>query len=158
MNSDYTKPAKGIRALRQGRFSGQYQIYHITTRTRDREPFFLDLALGRTVVRSLKREDEAGHTKTLAFVVMPDHLHWLVQLTGTRSLSVSVNTIKSFAARTINQIIDRSGPVWQKGFHDHALRDEENLAAVARYIVANPLRAGLARSIAEYPLWDAVWI
>ena len=158
MNSIYTSPAKGARALRKGRFSGQCQIYHITTRTRDREPFFLDLTLGRTVVRSLKREDDAGHTKTLAFVVMPDHLHWLFQLAGTRPLSVSVNTIKSYASRTINQIIGRSGPVWQKRYYDHALRDEENLAAVARYIVANPLRAGLARNVADYPLWDAVWI
>ena len=73
-------------------------------------------------------------------------------------MSVSVNTIKSYASRTINQIIGRSGPVWQKGYYDHALRDEENLAAVARYIVANPLRAGLARNVADYPLWDAVWI
>ena len=158
MKTTCISPAKGARALRKGRFSGQYQIYHITTRTRDREPFFLDLTLGRAVVRSLKREDDAGHTKTLAFVVMPDHLHWLFQLAGTRSLSVSVNTIKSFASRTINQIIGRSGPVWQKGFHDHALRDEEDLAAIARYIVANPLRAGLARKVADYPLWDAVWI
>ncbi|MCH8334679.1 MAG: transposase, partial [Proteobacteria bacterium] len=84
MNSIYTSPAKGARALRKGRFSGQCQIYHITTRTRDREPFFLDLTLGRTVVRSLKREDDAGHTKTLAFVVMPDHLHWRFQFAGTR--------------------------------------------------------------------------
>jgi REP element-mobilizing transposase RayT len=106
----------------------------------------------------LKREDDAGHTKTLAFVVMPDHLHWLVQLTGTRSLSVSVNTIKSFASRSINQVIGRSGPVWQKGFYDYALRDEENLAAAARYIVANPLRAGLTRRISDYPLWDAIWV
>jgi len=144
--------------LRQGRYSGQYQIYHITTRTHEREPFFLDLTLGRTIVRSLKREDDAGHTKTLAFVIMPDHLHWLVQLMGTRSLSVSVNTTKSFASRSINQVIGRSGPVWQKGFYDHALRDEEDLAGVARYIVANPLRAGLTRSVSDYPLWDAIWI
>jgi REP element-mobilizing transposase RayT len=114
--------------------------------------------LGRTVVRSLQREDDAGHTQTLAFVVMPDHLHWLVQLTGTRSLSVSVNTVKSFAARSINQIMGRSGRVWQAGYYDHALRDEEDLAAVARYIVANPLRAGLIRSVADYPLWDAIWV
>jgi len=158
VKSTYIKPVKGVRALRQGRFSGHNHNYHVTTCTREREPIFLDLTLGRTVVRSLKREDDAGHTKTLAFVVMPDHLHWLVQLTGTRSLSVSVNTIKSFASRSINQIIGRSGPVWQKGFYDHALRVEEDLAAVARYIVANPLRAGLTRSVSDYPLWDAIWI
>jgi hypothetical protein len=30
--------------------------------------------------------------------------------------------------------------------------------AVARYIVANPLRAGLCRHLGDYPLWDSVWL
>ena len=48
--------------------------------------------------------------------------------------------------------------MWQAAFHDHALRKEENLHEIARYIVANPLRAGLVSSLAEYPHWDAVWL
>jgi len=48
--------------------------------------------------------------------------------------------------------------VWQRGFHDHAVRREENLRALARYIIANPLRAGLTRSPAEYSFWDCVWL
>jgi hypothetical protein len=48
--------------------------------------------------------------------------------------------------------------VWQKGFYDHALREGEALQNVARYIVANPLRAGLVAHIGDYPLWDAVWL
>jgi REP element-mobilizing transposase RayT len=110
------------------------------------------------VVQALMREEDAGHTRTLAFVVMPDHLHWLIQLTGSRPLSLSVNTMKSFSARRINQSIRRSGPVWQKGFYDHAVRGEENLAATARYIVANPLRAGLVQSVSNYSHWDAIWL
>ena len=42
--------------------------------------------------------------------------------------------------------------------HDRALRRDEDLLAVARYIVANPLRAGLVRRVGDYPLWDAVWL
>jgi len=110
------------------------------------------------VVQALMREEDAGHTRTLAFVVMPDHLHWLLQLSDSRSLSVSVNTVKSYAARSINRAAGRSGPIWQKGFHDHALRGEEDLTATARYIVANPLRAGLTHSVSKYPLWDAIWL
>jgi REP element-mobilizing transposase RayT len=49
-------------------------------------------------------------------------------------------------------------PRWQEGFHDHALRREEDLRDIARYIVLNPVRAGLVRNIREYPLWDAVWL
>ncbi len=48
--------------------------------------------------------------------------------------------------------------LWQKGFHDRALRREEDLVTVARYVVANPLRAGLVEKLGDYPLWDAIWV
>jgi len=41
---------------------------------------------------------------------------------------------------------------------DHALRSDEDLRAVARYVIANPVRAGLAQRVGGYPFWDAVWI
>ena len=49
-------------------------------------------------------------------------------------------------------------PVWQKGYFDRALRYEEDLKAAARYIIANPLRAGLVAQVGDYPLWDAIWL
>ena len=48
--------------------------------------------------------------------------------------------------------------MWARSFHDHALRRDENLLTVARYIVANPIRAGLVRRVGEYPFWNAVWL
>jgi hypothetical protein len=49
-------------------------------------------------------------------------------------------------------------PVWQKGLHDRAIRVDEDIVAIARYIIANPIRAGLVKSIQEYPHWDAIWL
>jgi REP element-mobilizing transposase RayT len=46
----------------------------------------------------------------------------------------------------------------QRAFYDHALRQDEDVQGVARYIVANPLRAGLVENIGDYPLWDAIWL
>ncbi len=67
--------------------------------------------------------------------------------------------VKCHSARKINDLIrSRGSPVWQQGFHDHALRREEDAVHVARYIVANPLRAGLVGRIGDYPLWDAAWL
>jgi uncharacterized protein with ACT and thioredoxin-like domain len=48
--------------------------------------------------------------------------------------------------------------IWQQDFHDHALRMEEDVKSVARYIVANPLRAGLVMKIGDYSHWDAKWL
>ena len=106
----------------------------------------------------MRREADVGHAATLAFVVMPDHLHWLMTLTGTRSLSMAVSNMKSRAARNINAVLFRTGPIWQSGYFDRAIRREEDLVDIARYIVANPLRAKLVASIGDYPLWDAVWL
>ena len=155
--SNSNKP-KGTKALRSGRSSGKNHIYHITTRTFDREPLFDNFETGRLVVKYIDHEEKTGHIKTLAFVVMPDHLHWLMQLITDRPMSVAVNNVKSFSARRINQRRKQSGRVWQKGFYDRSLRHEEDVIVTARYIMANPLRAGLVRRIGDYPLWDAVWV
>ena len=86
---------------------------------------------------------------------MPDHVHWLVELRDG-SLELSVHSLKSFSAKEINKRLGWAGHIWQKGFHDHAIRDEEDLSEISRYIVMNPIRAGLVRSCREYALWDAV--
>ncbi len=141
------------RDLRRGRFSEPERIYLITTVTRDRKPVFRDLWAGRALVRVLGEIQHRSMADTLAFVVMPDHLHWLMQLGMERDLSGIVAAVKSLSAR---RIAGRS--LWQPGFHDHAIREEEDLAGMARYIVANPLRAGLVRRVADYPHWDAIWL
>jgi putative transposase len=48
--------------------------------------------------------------------------------------------------------------VWHSAYHDHAARRHESLHAAARYLLANPLRAGLVSSIGAYPYWDCVWL
>jgi len=65
---------------------------------------------------------------------------------------------KSLITREVNLSIGRSGPLWQQGFHDRALRREDDLVKMARYVVANPLRAGLVERLGDYPLWDAIWV
>lgn len=137
--------------LRLGRLSQPGQIYLITTVTRDRTPHFANLHAARSLIGVLRDESATGSCATLAFVLMPDHLHWLLQLHGL-SLSAVVGRVKSISARRLG------GRIWQPGFHDHALRAEDDLLATARYIVANPVRAGLAERAGLYPHWDAIWL
>ena len=148
----------GIRSLRSGRRSIPGQYYHVITCTRDRRAIFADLDCGREVVRSLKRLEKERIARSLAFVVMPDHVHWLMQLGQRKSLSVCVASMKSFAARKINVKRSSQGSIWQKGYMDRAIRHEDQLVRIARYIVANPLRAGIVDNIGDYPLWDSVWM
>jgi len=142
------------RELRKGRVSASGQIYLLTFVTHGRKPRFKDLFCARLMVRTLM---SSRHTETLAFVVMPDHVHWLAQLLEERELSNAVQVIKSVSAHRLNKYLGCTGKVWQDGFHDHAIRCEEDIKDVARYIVANPIRAGLVKSVRDYPHWDAAW-
>jgi REP element-mobilizing transposase RayT len=153
---DSKRPPKGSHHLRLGRRSLENQVYLITTSTEKRRPHFENLGHGRIVVRAMMRE--AQFAETLAFVVMPDHVHWLLRLRGLRWLSRCVNTFKSYSARRFNAVTGQRRKVWQKGFHDHAVRTDECLENVARYVVLNPVRAGLVKSVRDYPLWDAIWV
>ncbi len=137
--------------LRVGRWSSEGQIYLITTVTKDRQPLFQTFTAARAVIHAIRDDAARGSHKTLAFVVMPDHLHWLLEL-RQESLSRLVGRVKSISAKRIGE------PIWQDGFHDRALRKEEELKAIARYVVANPIRAGLVERIGDYPHWDAIWL
>ena len=148
----------GYETLRKGRWSGRNQIYHVFFVTRNRNPHMHDFRCARMVVDALRKQDEARYVESLCFCVMPDHCHWLLALTSEKTLSVVINNAKSLSARGINRLVSRSGPIWHRGFYDRAIRREEDLEGVARYIVANPVRAGLVSSVRKYPHWDAVWV
>ena len=98
------------------------------------------------------KSDELNKSNTLAFVIMPDHIHWLFQLNQSHTLTKVVHSIKSISAHQVGK------PIWQTGFYDHAIRKEEDIQSIARYIVANPIRAGLVKSVGDYPHWDAIWL
>lgn len=143
--------------LRIGRFSEHERIYLLTSTVHERQPVFADVSLGRLLVAELRSAQDDALVESLAWVVMPDHLHWLLVL-QRGSVSELMRRVKGRSARRINQLNGRSGKLWQDGFHDRALRREEDILSAARYIVANPLRAGLVARVGDYPLWDAVWV
>ncbi|MCK0152576.1 transposase [Alcanivorax sp. S6407] len=146
------------KALRHGCFSAANNSYLVTTACHDRAPIFLSFNYARIAVNAIRHSDTQGFSSTYAFVIMPDHLHWLFHLREKDSLSRVVQRVKSQVTREIRQSDSSKQQVWQFGFHDHAVRDEESLTNIARYIVANPLRAGLVLNVRDYPHWDCTWV
>lgn len=150
--------APGYRALRKGRRSVPGHTYLITTITAGRKSRFAHFRSARTVIQAFTCSDALQETSLLAWVLMPDHVHWLLQLSDGGDLSKVVGRMKGRSACLLNHATGSAAPLWQRGFHDHAMRSEEEIRRTARYIVANPLRAGLVVRIGDYPFWDAVWL
>ena len=138
----------GYHSLRKGRVSIPGQIYHLTTVTLRRQCFFEEFQVARSLVKCLHLQQ----VDSLAYVVMPDHFHWLVQI------NESSDSISKVMRKVKLSLVKSQGVQWEKGFYDRAIRRSEDLESVARYIVMNPVRAGLVRTVREYPHWDAVWL
>jgi REP element-mobilizing transposase RayT len=109
------------------------------------------------VVEQFRLAQASGDAISMAWVVMPDHFHWLLEL-KSGSLKSLMQGTRSRSARAVNQALGRQGQFWQRGYYDQALRRDDDLKKMARYVVANPLRAGLVGNIGDYPLWDAMWL
>ncbi len=113
--------------------------------------------LGRLLVAELRHAHELGLIDSLAWVIMPDHIHWLFEL-KQKTLADVMRRIKSRSTLTINRRRQSKERVWQPGYHDRAVRVEDDVRKMASYIIANPLRAGLVERVGDYSLWDAVWL
>jgi len=81
---------------------------------------------------------------------MPDHLHLLVQgLSGQSDLKRCISRFKQMSGYRFKRRYGKQ--LWQPSYYDHVLRKGEDIATVMKYILLNPVRAGLAEDFREYP-------
>ncbi|MEY2482140.1 MAG: carbamoyl-phosphate synthase large subunit [Verrucomicrobiota bacterium] len=79
-----------------------------------------------------------------SWVVMPNHVHALVQPTSGFALSDILHSWKSFTAKKINRMVGRDGMLWQDENYDRIVRDFDELQRYREYIGRNPEEAKLA--------------
>ncbi|MCW8900734.1 MAG: transposase [Gammaproteobacteria bacterium] len=144
--------------LRKGRFSEEGRVYFVTMVTQERTPYFTNFYMTRKAIQQIRLLHDEEKVYSYAWVIMPDHMHWLFQLNDNQSLPKVVNLFKGRTARVLNNVINNKGKFWQPAYFDHAVRNDECIKQIARYIVANPLRANLVDRIEDYPHWDADWL
>jgi REP element-mobilizing transposase RayT len=113
-----------------------------------------DARIARTVETTLLRFDGERY-RLLAWVIMPNHVHALIETIPGWPLSSTLHAWKSYTAKAANRILGRSGAFWQAEYFDRAIRDERHLADAVEYIHNNPVKAGLARWPEEWPFSSA---
>ena len=126
------------------------QRYFLTICTFERRRHFIEATLVTRVHEQILRTAAEFGSAILAYCFMPDHLHLLVEGTAEHSdLRAFVALAKQRAAFAMRRIL--ANRLWQKGYFERVLRDDDDTFNVARYVVQNPLRAGLVQSPFDYP-------
>ena len=150
------KPQNGSKLLRKGRASIKNEHYLITTTVLERKPVFIQSEAAAVVLKSLHWCESQGKIALDAAVVMPDHLHFVMSL-RSGSLAQLMHSLKGYTAYKVNGLLKKKGPLWQRHYHDHAVRQEEDLHEVVLYTLYNPVRAGLVNDFHDYPFWYCRW-
>lgn len=134
------------------------QAYFLTISSLFRRPLFLDPDAARAVARAQADPGIWGRSRCLAWVLMPDRWQGLVVMGEGDSLDPLVRRFKAISARGVEARFRINGWLWAKGYNERKLDSQQGLLAVARHLIANPVRAGLVKSVGAYPYWDSVWL
>lgn len=89
--------------------------------------------------------------RLIAWTVMPNHVHALIETHGDFPLGPIVSSWKRFSARLANRVLGRAGPFWQDDYWDTYIRNERHFDSTVGYIENNAVKAGLAREVADWP-------
>ena len=132
-------PGRGDGALRRYRVSLPATTHFLTLNTVNRTAGLTCDDVAPAICAEITAIETDGHWLRRAAVVMPDHLHVFVRLTGGLPIARCVarlksNTRSSLLARDIS---------WQPNFYEHRLRPDDSVEDVVRYIFLNPYRADL---------------
>ncbi|MEA2345488.1 MAG: putative methylase [Thermoanaerobaculia bacterium] len=93
--------------------------------------------------------------RLVAWCVMPNHVHAMVELNQGFTLSNVLHSWKSFTAKEINKLLRKRGQVWLEEYHDRYIRDERHFHAMVSYIENNPVKAGLCREARDWAFSSA---
>ncbi|MCI0481113.1 MAG: transposase, partial [Candidatus Dadabacteria bacterium] len=120
------------KSLRRGRFDESGFYYFLTTVTKKRRPIFLESTAAQIVLNSLKWLDDNDRIALIAAVVMPDHVHFIVELKSSNLVKL-MHSLKSYTANEINRVLGQNGHVWESQYYERGIKDESSLNSLIRY-------------------------
>tara|TARA_R100000027_G_scaffold958_1_gene1089 strand:+ start:391 stop:1032 length:642 start_codon:yes stop_codon:yes gene_type:complete len=115
---------------------------------------WLDKGMGSCVLRDSRnakivawaiRHFDDDRYRIASFVVIPNHVHVLIQPKGDNTVSKILKSWKGFTAREINRRLGSKGTLWQNEYWDRLIRSERHFFKVLEYIRENPTKAKLAQ-------------
>jgi putative transposase len=111
--------------------------------------------MAELIIEVLRSYMRAGKMTVHDFVIMPNHVHILMTLPGEMSIEKAMQLIKgSFSFRANNEL-GFHGEIWQRGYSDEQILDDQSFQQHREYIENNPVKAGLAKRSDEYPFGTA---
>jgi putative transposase len=119
--------------------------FHVHTRGNDRQDIYFGNWSGRLFLRELERAAVRSSWRILAYCLMTNHYHLVLQVGEAGCLSDGMEELNGRFARTTNRLLKRTNHLFGDRFKSWLIEDDDYLYEVTRYVLLNPLRARLVR-------------
>ncbi len=129
--------------------------YHVINRGNARATVFHKDDDYLAFINLLAEAKSKSPVKTLAFCLMPNHFHLVLQPETTLTLSTFMQWFLTCHVRRYHRIYRTSGHVWQGRYKSFPIQQDEHLLTVIRYVLRNPVRAKLAHRTDQWP-WSSI--
>ena len=139
---------------RKTREKSEQNIYHVMLRGINRQQIFMDEEDNRHFLKVLCQCREISDFSLLAYCLMGNHVHLLLQ-TGKEPLEQVMKRIATRYAMWYNSKYERIGHLFQDRYKSEAVKDEAYFVTVLRYILNNPVKAGICGKATDYSLSSA---
>ena len=128
-------------------------VYHLTARGDRREDIFLDDVDRLTFLDLLAKEVRQQHWRLYAYCLMSNHYHLLIE-TPEGKLVDGMRRLNGVYTQAFNRRHGRVGHVLQGRYKSILVDKDAYLLELVRYIVLNPVRAGMAQRVEDWP-WSS---
>jgi putative transposase len=135
--------------------SGEPRTFFVTSRTADGRRLLQSERMATLFIDVLRSNMRAGRFTIHEFVVMPNHVHILLTIPGSMSIERAVQLIKGGFSYRAGKELGFRGEIWQRGFSDVRITNQQSFREHQAYIDHNPIKAGIASSPGEYPFGSA---
>ncbi|QNO15774.1 transposase [Alkalicella caledoniensis] len=125
------------------RYYEEGAVYFVTTTTHNRTPIFNDEETCNMLIEVILQKKESLDFDVYGFVIMPDHVHVMIQPQGTKNLSEIIGQIKGLFSKQYKERKNTTQQIWQKRFYDYGIRNLKSAKQSLDYIHKNPLEEGL---------------
>jgi REP element-mobilizing transposase RayT len=103
------------------------------------------------IVKNALRYFDGKRYVLYAWTIMPNHVHVLFTIIPGLTVSSILHSWKSFTAKQANKLLGTSGRFWQPEYFDRLITSRRQLEFTLRYILNNPVKAGLCKEFQEWP-------
>ena len=127
-------------------------LYYITCRGIHNQNIFKDQEDYRMFLELLKKYQQQYGIRLFSFVLLPDHLHLLLEVTGEdNDISGFMHSLNNTYTKYFNGRYERKGHLFQGRFKAALVEKEPNLTTLTAYMHLNPKRLHLANDPKDYP-------